>query len=145
MLLRFSPLRRRKAWRQAAERLGGTYAPGRFGHPDAVQVPAADTTITVNLDESLYALRGGRVRLAITDDEGPLGPTYPERVDVLQTVVPEPLADAERIVRLLRLFEAVLTALTVPQGEDPVAREIRRLRSPGARVAGRGDDSTPDV
>ena len=61
---------REKAWRQAAERVGGEYLSVRPQRPETVQLKAVDTTITLDFGKSSEGRTGTRMRAPFMNRSG---------------------------------------------------------------------------
>ena len=77
------------------------------------------------------------MRFGINENEGMLGGTDPDGVDLLHDHTPARITDPERLVRMFELLRAVLDEVTILDDESEMERQLRRLRAPGGIITGR--------
>lgn len=78
-----------------------------------------------------------KMRFGISDNEGMVGGTDPDEVDLLHDHAPARITDPERLVRMFELLRAVLDEVAIPDDESEMERQLRRIRSPGGIITGR--------
>jgi len=69
-----------------------------------------------------------KMRFGISDNEGMVGGTDPDEVDLLHDHAPARITDPERLVRMFELLRAVLDEVAIPDDESEMERQLRRIR-----------------
>jgi len=115
--------KRSGVWRQVAAEVGAVYDARRQQRPDTV--PDLFTNEIVRERERVPVKK---MRFGISDNEGMVGGTDPDEVDLLHDHAPARITDPERLVRMFELLRAVLDEVAIPDDESEMERQLRRIR-----------------